>query len=196
MKYFIVFAGTLICLIMLATASIGLLVIVSDEDEIEDDFVSEITSALPSLSMRNGLENEGNGFTGQASAWIFGAANLPVGINLIAKGITRNVPLRADIKSAIERLNLVLKKYLMPFHTYLSILALALGVFHLFLSSCPNPFPELGLILMGILVGSGVIIKLKIAPKFLRKTIYQFHASLVISGVLLAVLFVGHVIMD
>jgi hypothetical protein len=91
-------------------------------------------------------------------------------------------------------------KYFMPFHTYLSMLALALAIVHLLFSSCPlNPFPEWGLIGAGILVVTGLIIKLRLAVKIspkLVKWIYQFHASLLVSGILVSILLAGHVLMD
>ena len=85
----------------------------------------------------------------------------------------------------------------MRFHTYLSILALGLGILHLNLSYCAaNPFPELGLILSGILVATGLFFKWKAVPAALRKVLYQFHASLIVSGVLLVILYTGHAVMD
>ena len=85
----------------------------------------------------------------------------------------------------------------MPFHTYLSILALGFGILHLTLSSCvANVLPEMGLILSGILVAAGLLFKWKAIPTKIRKTLYQFHASLIVSGVLLVILYTGHAVMD
>jgi hypothetical protein len=139
----------------------------------------------------------GDEFTGEATALLFGASSAPVGLDLISRTITRHAPLGESVKGFIRRANSVQRKYLMPFHTYLSVLALGLGILHLTLSSCvTNPLPELGLILSGILVASGLLFKWKAVPNTVRKALYQFHACLIVSGVLLAILFAGHAVMD
>ncbi len=141
--------------------------------------------------------NTGNEFTGEATAWFFGASAAPVGLDLISRTVLRYAPISNTIKSFIRRINNLQRKYLMPLHTYLSVIALSFGVLHLILSSCiSNPLPELGLILSGILVASGLLFKWKAIPTNLRKSLYQFHASLIVSGVLLTILFTGHVIMS
>ncbi len=139
----------------------------------------------------------GDEFSGEATAWLFGASAVPVGLDFISRTITRHAPLGERLKGFIRRANSVQRKYLMPFHTYLSVLALSLGILHLTLSSCvANPLPELGLFLSGILVASGLLFKWKAIPATFRKTLYQFHASLIVSGVLLVILFTGHAVMD
>jgi hypothetical protein len=80
----------------------------------------------------------------------------------------------------------------MPFHMYGSILAMGAGVVHLIASDCENPLPELGLLLCGILVVTGVLCRWKAIKASFRKVLYQFHVSLMVSGVLLAILLVGH----
>lgn len=85
----------------------------------------------------------------------------------------------------------------MPFHTYLSIIALGFGILHLVLSSCRvNPLPEWGLVLSGILVVTGLLFKWNSLPKNIRKVLYQFHATLIVSGLLFMIIFAGHMIMD
>jgi hypothetical protein len=111
--------------------------------------------------------------------------------------VIRFVPIGGIAKNFLLNINNVQKKCLMPLHTYLSIAALGLGILHLTLSSCiANPFPELGLILTGILVTTGLLFKCRAVPVILRKALYKFHASLIVSGVLLAILFTGHAVMD
>ena len=79
----------------------------------------------------------------------------------------------------------------------MSVLALGLGIVHLTLSSCvANPLPQLGLILSGVLVASGLLFKWKAVPNTVRKALYQFHASLIVSGILVVVLITGHAVMD
>jgi hypothetical protein len=154
-----------------------------------------IQSYFPSPSDWN--VSIGDEFTGNATAFLFIVSALPVVVDISARSVNRYLPLHQKAKGFIQRANGVQRKYLMPFHTYLSILALCFGVLHLSLSNCiANPFPEIGLILSGVLVGTGLLFKWKKFPKILRKYLFQFHTSLIVSGVLLTILFVGHSIMD
>ena len=149
------------------------------------------------FSFRGALQNNtGNEFSGEATAWLFGLSAFPVGFDLISRAAIRYFPVGGTLKSILRHINNLQRKYLMPFHTYLSIVALGLGILHLVLSSCiANPFPELGLFITGILVITGLLFKWKAVPSTLRKTLYKFHASLMLSGVLLAVLVIGHAVM-
>jgi hypothetical protein len=149
------------------------------------------------LSYRDAWQNStGNEFTGEATAWLFGVSAVPVGIDLISRTVIRYVPLGETAKGFIRRINNIQRKYLMRFHTWLSILALGLGILHLTLSSCAaNPFPEWGLILTGILVTTGLLFKWKAVSSKFRKTLYKFHSSLIVTGALLIVLVIGHSVM-
>jgi hypothetical protein len=157
--------------------------------------VSIIQSYFPSTTALNA--SVGDEFTGNATAFLFIASALPVVVDLSARWVNRYLPLHQTVKGFIQRLNGVQRKYLLPFHTYLSILALGFGFLHLGLSHCiANPFPEIGLILSGVLIGAGLLFKVKQLPKVLRKYLFQFHTSLIVSGLLITILFVGHSIMD
>jgi hypothetical protein len=199
-KYLFLFGGILIGLVFLMAAGFGLLVLLLEEASEDNKFISRLASHIPfSFSVRGGEENEGNSFTGQASGWVFGISCVPVIFSLTARLIGRRVSLGSRLKGALGWINRVNKKYFMPFHTYLSILALGLAIVHFLISTCPNPFPEWGLLIAGILVITGLIIKLRIAAKVspkLVKRIYQFHTSLVVTGILVAVLLAGHTLMD
>jgi hypothetical protein len=41
-----------------------------------------------------------------------------------------------------------------------------------------------------------LLFKWNAVPNTVRKALYQFHACLIVSGVLLAILFAGHAVMD
>jgi hypothetical protein len=185
-----------IWLTIISLAGFTLLAVVVDE-------LAEIGWAVPNFmqtyfSFREALQNNtGNEFTGATTAWLFGASTVPVGVDLISRTVIRYVPLGETVKGFIRRVNNIQRKYLMRFHTWLSILALGLGILHLTLSSClANPFPELGLILTGILVTTGLLFKWKAVPSKFRKTLYKFHSSLIVLGVLLVILYTGHAVMD
>jgi hypothetical protein len=150
------------------------------------------------LSFREALRNNtGNEFTGEATAWFFGLASVPVFADLTSRLVTRYMSVGGTVKSFLRHANSLQKKHLMPLHTWFSVAALGLGILHLTLSSCiANPFPELGLILTGILVITGLLFKCRAVPGIFRKILYKFHASLIVSGVLLVILFAGHAVMD
>ncbi len=197
-KYLFLIGGIFLGLGFLMMAGIGLLLL-EQANENGEGFKALLPSLRFSFPFGGGEVNEGNEFTGQTSGWLFGIACLPVVFHLATRFLCRRVPLLPGLKGLLERLGRVNKKFFMPFHTYLSILALFVATVHLLFSSCPNPLPEWGLIIAGILVATGLIIKLrfvqKISPK-LVKWVYQFHASLVVSGILGFVLLAGHVLMD
>jgi hypothetical protein len=143
------------------------------------------------------LDREGNELTGQASAWIAALGMLPVALDMASRQAISRAPLSVRIKNGFRRFNQAQRKILMPLHTWFSLLGLSIGLAHLFLSSCPgNPFPEWGLVLMGTLSATGLLVKLRIVPKALVKRIYQFHASLLLSGLLVVILLAGHLWMD
>ncbi len=150
------------------------------------------------FSFREALQNNsGNEFTGEATAWFFGAASAPVIVDLISRAVIRYMPIEGTLKNFVRRMNNLQKKLLMSLHTYLSIAALGLGILHLTLSSCiANPFPELGLILTGALVITGLLFKWRAVPVFFRKALYKFHASMMVTGILLVILYAGHAVMD
>ncbi len=142
-------------------------------------------------------EGEGDSFTGQATALLFAGSAVPVAADILARLVQKHLPLSERLKMLIRRINAMQKKYLMQFHTYLSILALGLGISHLMLSSCEsNPWPEIALILSGILVCTGLLFKWKNLPAFLRKNLYRFHTNIMVSGILLIIVYTGHSIMD
>jgi hypothetical protein len=191
-----VLGSAFIGMMLISLVSTALLFVILDE-------LKESGRAVPNFmqtyfSFREALQNNtGNEFTGEATAWLFGASSIPVGVDLISRTVIRYVPAGGGIKSFLRQINNAQRKYLMPLHTWLSIAALGLGILHLTLSSCiANPLPELALILSGILVTTGLLFKWKAVPAILRKTLYKFHTSLIVTGVLLVVLFTGHAVMD
>jgi hypothetical protein len=191
-----VLGSALIGVMLISLAGIALLFVIVKELDESGWAVPNFMQAY--FSFREALQNNtGNEFTGEATAWLFGVSSIPVGVDLICRTVIRYVPIGGVVKNFLRRINSLQKKYLMPFHTYLSIAALGLGILHLTLSSCiANPFPELGLILTGILVTTGLLFKWRAVPAFLRKALYKFHASLMVTGVLLVILFTGHAVMD
>jgi hypothetical protein len=194
-KSFPVLGSVLNGVMIISLICIALLFVVMDELDESGRAVPNSMQAY--FSFREALQNNtGNEFTGETTAWLFGVSSIPIGVEFICRAVIRYVPIGGEVKNFLRRINSLQKKYLMPFHTYLSIAALGLGILHLTLSSCTaNPFPELGLILTGILVTTGLLFKWTAVPALLRKSLYKFHASLMVTGILLVILFTGHAVM-
>jgi hypothetical protein len=185
--------------IFFALAFIGLLIVLIVGIILLTIFVDELTEsrAIVSDLVGSWRNNSGDEFTGEATALLFVASIIPIGFDLISRMIIRYFSVGEMVKGIIRRINNGQRKYLVPFHTYLSILALGVGILHLRLSSCiTNPLPEIGLILAGTLVGTGLLSTWKSVPTTFRKYLYQFHASLIVSGILFVILITGHAVMD
>jgi hypothetical protein len=195
-KSFPALGSVLTGVMIISLIGIALLFVIVDELDESGQTVPNFTQAY--ISLNEALKNNtGNEFTGEATAWLFVASSIPVVVDLIGRTVPRYVPIGGNAISFLRHINNIQRRYLLPFHTYLSIATLGLGILHLTLSSCiANPFPELGLILTGILVTTGLLFKCGAIPVILRKALYKFHSSLIISGILLAILFTGHAVMD
>ena len=142
-------------------------------------------------------KDKGNEVTGQLALWFLVAANLSVAFSIIFKSANRFFPIRLEIKSLINRFNKFQKKYLMRFHFVLNPIGFCIAFFHFLLSSCrSSPFPELGLLLMALVVGLGVGLKFKVSPKWMRRFVYRIHTSSVTFSALILVLAIGHLMVD
>jgi hypothetical protein len=185
--------------ILLALAFIGLLIVFMVGIIFLSVFIYKPAESLLQISdlIKTRQNNTGDEFTGEATALLFGISIIPIVVDLITRKIFRYASGGEILKGIIQRINIGQRKYLIPFHTYLSILALGLGILHLGFSSCiENPLPEMGLLLAGTLVGTGLLSKWRIVPTVFRKYLYQFHASLIVSGLMFVILLTGHAVMD
>ncbi len=145
----------------------------------------------------HGRGDKGNELTGEFAAWIFGAANLPVLLSLLIRGLIHNTAMAESLKDRLKRFNQAQKKYLMPLHYTLNLLALLLASIHFSLSHCrSSSLPEWGLTIMASLAAIGMVIKFRISPKSMRRTVYQIHTHPLSLGLLVIVLLVGHSIID
>jgi len=142
-------------------------------------------------------DDKGNEVTGQLALWLLVAANLSVALSIIFKGVNRYIPLESEVKGLIKRFNQIHKKYLMRFHYILNPIGFCIAFFHFLLSSCrSSPFPELGLLLMTLMVGLGLMLKFKVTPKSVRRFVYRLHTSSATLSALILVLAIGHLIVD
>jgi hypothetical protein len=142
-------------------------------------------------------ENEGAEVTGLVGACLLVLANIPVVVSLLSRAVVRYAPLSARTRETVQWLNQTQRKYSMPAHYVLNLLALGLVSTHFFLSSCrTSMLPELGLALMILLAASGVILKFRVSPAFARKAIALIHTSPLSLATVVLLLFIGHSIID
>ncbi len=141
----------------------------------------------------HGKGDNGNELTGETAAWIFAAANLPVLLSLLIRGLMHSIAISGNLKDRLKRFNQAQKKVLMPFHYILNPLALLLAFIHFSLSRCrSSSLPEWGLAVMASLALIGVLVKFKVSPKIMRKTFYQIHTNPLPIALLVIILLVGH----
>jgi len=164
-----------------------------DDHGFRRQFEREERHSIPFLEP----DDEGNETAGQMAAWLLLVANLPVALSLLIKGTNRFAPLRIELKRALANLNRIQKKALMWLHYYLNLSILGIALWHWLSSRCKSSvLPELGLIVMVIMIALGFLIKFKLCPKAFRKYAYQIHTQPVIFVAVFLVLAVGHLIVD
>jgi hypothetical protein len=142
-------------------------------------------------------DDKGNETAGQITAWLLVAANLPIAMSLFIKGINRFAPVGPGVKNTLTDFNRFQKKQLMRFHYFMNPIILGLAFWH-WLTSCCNStaLPEWGLLLMVIVMTLGILLKLRLCPQSLRKSVYQVHTQPLVFISIIAVLTIGHAIVD
>ena len=142
-------------------------------------------------------DDEGNETTGQTAAWLLVAANLTVAFSLLMKGANRFLPLDPQTKSSFKSFNQLQKKHLMRFHYVLNPVALGIAFFHFMLSSCrSSSLSEWGLIIVTVMVFLGLILKFKLSPKGMRKSVYRLHTTSAFFLIMIVLLVAGHLLVD
>ncbi len=142
-------------------------------------------------------DDEGNETTGQTAAWLLVAANLTIAFSILMKGASRFLPLDPQTKSSFKGLDKLQKKYLMRFHYVLNPVALVIAFFHFLLSSCrSSPLPEWGLIMVTAMVFLGLILKFKLSPKGMRKSVYRLHRTSASFLIMILLIVAGRLIID
>ena len=142
-------------------------------------------------------DDEGNETTGQTAAWLLAAANLTIAFSILMKGASRFLSLDPQTKSSFKSFNQLQKKHLMRFHYVLNPVALSIAFFHFQLSSCrSSSLPEWGLIMVTVMVFLGLILKFKLSPKGMRKSVYRLHTASASFLIMILLLVVGHLLVD
>ena len=142
-------------------------------------------------------DDEGNETAGQMAAWLLAAANLPVVLSVIIKWTNKVVPIGNGSKDVLARFNRFQKKHLMRMHYLINPLVLGIALWHWLSSRCRSTaLPEWGLVVMAALIVLGLIMKYKLCPKPLRKSVYRLHTQPLLFIAMVMVLTIGHLIVD
>jgi len=144
-----------------------------------------------------GRNDEGNETAGQMAAWLLVAANLPVVLSLLIKWTNKFVPMGNGLKGALARFNRFQKTHLMRFHYLINPLVLGIALWHWLSSRCKSTaLPEWGLAVMIALIVLGLIMKFRLCPKQLQKSVYRLHTQPLLFLAMVMVLTIGHLIVD
>jgi len=142
-------------------------------------------------------DNEGNETAGQIAAWLLAGANLTIAMSILIRWINLFAPLGANWKSSLSNFNRFQKRHLMFLHYSLNPAILGIVLWHWLTSICKSSaLPEMGLVMMVILMSLGIALKFKLCPTNLRKSVYQIHTHPVFFLVIIFALVIGHTIVD
>lgn len=94
--------------------------------------------------------------------------------------------------AALKRLTLWSRNVVLPLHLVTGFLAFAVGAVHGFTAKGSNLLLWSALVLMGLLVVGGALMRWKWAPASVKKGAYLLHAQQVLFWALLALLAAGH----
>lgn len=141
--------------------------------------------------------DKGDETTGQIVAWSLGVANLTVALSILTRWLKELVGLPPQTKSRLTSFNTTQKKFLMNFHYILNPLILLVAIVHWSLSRCQSTaLPEWGLVIMGGIAVLGVVLKFKLCPKSILRSIYRIHTNPLLLLLVLSLLIIGHFSMD
>ncbi len=144
-----------------------------------------------------GRDDKGTETVGQMAAWLFAAANLTVVLSVLIKGTNNVVPMGNGLKDRLVRFNRFQKKHLIQLHYYINPLVLGVALWHWLTSCCRSTaLPEWGLAVMVALIVLGLIVKFRLSPKRLRKSIYRLHTQPLVFIAMVMILIIGHHIVD
>ena len=144
-----------------------------------------------------GKDDEGNETAGQMAAWLLVAANLPVVMSVLIKWTNKVVPMGNGLKDVMARFNRFQKKHLMRLHYLINPLVLGIALWHWLSSRCRSTaLPEWGLVMMVALIALGLIVKYRLCPKPLLKSVYRIHTQPLVLVAMVMVLTIGHLIVD
>jgi hypothetical protein len=142
-------------------------------------------------------EREGDDFTGDVAAVLFGVGNANVLFGMVLRALSRSTLIGMKLKDTISALNRYQQKLLRRCHYILNPLAAATVSLHWYLSYCGVlTFQQWGTALAILLVISGLIIKYRLAPQSLRLRLFQIHTSPFMLLTVVSLVVLGHIFTD
>jgi hypothetical protein len=149
-----------------------------------------------------GLHNMGKpdhegGDLGGLAALLFGIANFPVVLSMLMKALDWLLPDKVSIRERIKQANLFQKKYLMKLHYWVNPLACGVAIVHFLSSECRSTaMPELGMGAMLFVSVLGLVMTLRLSPRFMRKTVFRIHTSPITTILVFSFLLIGHSVIE
>jgi len=138
-------------------------------------------------------EEKGGEVSGQIAAWLFSIANFPVLISFLLKGCAKAMPHSLKLKEAVGRMNGKQKRYLMKLHFWLNPIAVGVAIIHFISTKCEaTAIPELGLAMMLLICILGLLVTFRLSPAFKGKANFRLHTSPIVLIAGIAILFIGH----
>ncbi len=164
-----------------------------DNDDVHDNWNNRDGDSHRKKNKVRGGNDDGNETTGQIAGWLFAFANITVVFSLLSKISNRYLSFSDDLNTQIKHLNQLQKKYLNHIHYIFNVLALCVVFVHFLLSSCRSTMlPEIGMMIMACLIGSGVMVKFRVLPKPSQKWIYTIHTHFLPFLILVITIILGH----
>lgn len=149
------------------------------------------------FEQESGRGGHGGDGLGQAAAWLFGIANLPVALSIVLKSLAKTSPEGSSTREAVARANRKQKKYLMKLHYWLNPVAVMAAVTHFLSAECASTaMPELGLGVMLLICLLGFMVLFRRHPASLKRAVFRFHTSPLLFTAGVGILFIGHSMID
>ena len=144
-----------------------------------------------------GRGEKGGEASGQIAAWLFGIANFPVAFSLLLKALGKATPESSNFKKVVARINRKQKQYLMKLHYWLNPVAAGVAIFHFLSTKCEaTAIPELGLGVMLLICILGLMVTFRWSPTFMKRIVFRFHTNPIVFTAGIAILFIGHSMID
>ena len=118
-------------------------------------------------------------------------------LSILLKACIKMVPEGAHFSEVAARINRKQKQYLMKLHYWLNPVAIGVAIIHFSLTKCEAAFiPELGMGFMLLVCILGLMVTFRLAPASIRKAVFKLHTSPIVLIAGIAILLVGHSMID
>jgi hypothetical protein len=137
------------------------------------------------------------GATGAIAAWLFALANFTVALSILLKTGKKLLPLESKHAAVLDKINRSQKRRLMRLHYWLNPVAAGVAILHFTHTECQSTFmPELGLGIMLLIIILGLMMTFRLSPTSTKKAVFKLHTSPISFIAAIAVLMIGHSLID